>query len=125
MAVLIPDKLHQSPGLIQIVVDSPHQTVLKGKTAACLLIIVMAGLQHIMQFIGARYGHKGFPHLVIGRMKGKSQSHRQTLLCKFPDARNNPAGRYGKTPLADIQPLVMGNQTQKADDIVIVIHRLP
>ena len=49
MAVLVLDKLRQSPGLIQIVVDAPDQAVLKGEAAACLFIIVMAGLQLILR----------------------------------------------------------------------------
>ena len=125
MAVLVLDKLRQSPGLIQIVVDAPDQAVLKGEAAACLFIIVMAGLQHILQFIAVGHRHKGFSHFVVGRVKGKRQGYGQALLREFTDARNNSAGGDGETPLAYIQPLFMGNQPQKTDDIVIVIHRLP
>jgi transcription antitermination factor NusB len=48
----------------------------------------------------------------------------QLFLCKLIDFRNNPAGRYGYIPLADIKTAFLGKQMYKTYNVIIVIHRL-
>ena len=57
-------------------------------------------------------------------MQRQGQRNRKPLLRQSADSRHNAAGGYGNVSLTDIQPLVMGYQTDKTYYVIIIIHRL-
>ena len=70
MRLLVFDQVHQRPGLIQIIIDTAYQTVLKGQTASCFHKILMTGCQDIHQLILIGHRHQSLTHLIVRGMKG-------------------------------------------------------
>ena len=57
-------------------------------------------------------------------MQRKCQRDLKILLREFQDSRHDSAGRYRDVSLADIESLLAREQAHKADQIVVVVHRL-
>ena len=102
MTVKASDQTRQCPGLLEIIVHSPHQAVLKSQPPASSFIIIAAGLQNLLQGIAVGNWHQGFPHLVVRRVKGQGQSNLKPFFCKPANLRNQTASGNREISLADI-----------------------
>ena len=124
MALHAAQPVRQLRRVLRRGVDAVHQRVFKDHAAARLFDIVAARVQRLVHRIGVGHGHEPLSHLVVWRMQGERERHRQILLREAAHVRHQPAGGERHAAHADAQPALHAQDAQEAHDVVVVVHRL-
>ena len=115
----------QLPCILRRVIDSSHKGILKGKSSSCLFKIILTGLHQLCNGILIGDRHELSSLFIRCGMQGKSQCNLQLFLCQFLNLRHQSTGRNCHIPLADMKPVLIGKQSKKPEQVLIIIERFP
>ena len=106
------------------VIHAMNQRIFKGNAAFCFLRVIPARLQKSIHIVQLCHRHGLRTDFVIRRMQGNRQCNLKIFLRQRINFFHQAAGRKRNMSLSHILPIRVVNQTQKFQNIVIIIQRL-
>ena len=107
-----------------MVIHAVDHRVFKRDAAAGLLKIAVASGEQLLHVVGVVHGHDAAARRAVGRVERNRQRELQIVLRERVDARHHAAGGKRDVPHADVHPVGMVDELQKAQHIFPVVHRL-
>ena len=107
-----------------MVVDPVDHGVFKGYAPPGPAKIPVAGGKQLLHVPGPVHRHDPGPGLAVRRVEGHRQRQLQVLLRQGVDPRHHAAGGQADMAHADVQPVGMVHQPQKAQHVVPVVQGL-
>ena len=124
MAVNSSDTACQLLCIFLAVIDPGHKTVLKRNPPTCFVKVISAGIQNLIHGILICNRHQFLTLFIIWSMKGKRQGNLKFFFRQLIHLRHNSTGGNRHISLADSKAVLVGKNPDKADKIIIIIHRL-
>ena len=117
-------QLSQLSRLPWAVADPVNHRIFIRNSAPCHVKIISAGSNQLLDREALVDRHGSAAALIVRRMQGNRQGNLQLLLSEAANLRHQAGRRQRNMALSDVQPLRRTDQSDKPQDIVIVIQRL-
>ena len=111
--------------MLRTVVKVFDERVLKGDNPTCFLKIRAAGRDQFRQGPAPVHRHQLAAQVVVRRVQRDRQLELDALFGQTPDARHNAAGAERDMTRADVDAFLVVENTQGAQDVIVIIKRLP
>ena len=113
-------KMRQLLCLCDAVIDILNEDILIGHTPLCLVTIRFPSSDDLCQGIFPIDGHETRPKFTFRCMKRNREVHRDSLVCKFIDARYDTRCRERYVPIAHTECIWFMDKSQETEHTIII-----